>query len=70
MSENAIVATVLAGIPILIAFGLLGKAIAGAKGWPNIGYYLGVLMGPIGVAVACILPDVRKARVQEPAQGR
>ena len=60
-------------IVIVIVSGNFGSRIGQAKGQQNMGFWLGTLFGPLGLIVACLLPENMRAEspaVQTPPQTR
>jgi len=52
-------------ILIWVVLGLLGGYIFAQKGYPpTLGIIVGVLVGPIGIAVAAVLPRTKERRTQ------
>ena len=61
--------SVLSALPVYFAvaavlsapiFGALGAIVGGAKGRSGLSAALGILLGPIGILIAVLLPDSRK----------
>jgi len=46
--------------------GAIGAAIGGARGQAGLGFLVGFLFGPVGLIVACLLPEA----VRPPRYGR
>lgn len=39
-----------------IVCAIIGASIGAARGWPGIGCLLGLLFGPVGLLITCLLP--------------
>lgn len=53
-------------IAVMVVCGIFGSTIGGQKGQGQLGFWLGFLLGPLGVLVAALLPAIQNAQVQGP----
>jgi hypothetical protein len=52
----------IAGLVGCFVCGLIGRTIGEARGQAAMGLVLGLLFGPIGILITCVLPDERRSR--------
>lgn len=58
--DDRVAALLLAAVfAVLIVNGVLGAVVGNLRAHPTLGFWLGLLLGPIGVLTAALLPDDR-----------